>query len=916
MPRPPLPNLLIAIDSEFERIPGTAFNTILSYQACAVNRDTGLTRDFIQHVWPDRRGKSHRITLPDFIGLVLRDALHAGVIATHPRSITLAFHFARVDLSMFVDFHTRLKRRLNAVRGTYITTTRRLMLEIPTEAGKRRMSFAIIDTTLLAPEKKKSLAELGRQVGLEKFEIPSNYSIAEMARYRKEQSEAYNAYALRDAQITAQYACSIYDQFKAFGIPGGPPTIGAAGSAMFRRQFPTKADLHAFLGKGIPCAAMAMKLAAGAYHGGMNSIYYLGYSPFGRVVTDVDIRAAYTTSLSAISWPDWTSARYTKLLVDLAVIDQAMTFSLVEFKFPPAAKFPCLPVRSRHKHGLIYPLEGEAWACGPELVAAQTMGAVITVREGYRIDWIPGRGHPFADYSQRIAKGRAEAEAAGDDLMGLAFKLLGNVLYGKASQGVSSQRPLADDVEDHRVFNAAIGEMVDLPPSSITCSAFAAYSTSLVRALLFETLHRLPSSSIALMATTDGILFCGDESDIDVTGPIAQAFKRARARVTGEQDPKIWDVKFTLPRVLCFKTRGAISIVPADWTGKVHLAKAGAHFPDHLTSDVEQSRYAEQLYRSRDYDTQYTRKNLTPLSKQHELGCDVTEEIVNVQLSWEFDWKNKPIEPVVDSEGLISFGTRPWPTIQVFEEHRKNFDEWRHHEHRVLKTVRDYVDLVEWIALRSTRKALRTNARGVLPNLARAVVAEHLRRSLRERKTYQEIAQSLSSATPYFVSVSMIQNIRRKRNLIDKRCVFHLSADDIVFARGYSSNGTNPITIGQLREFIIPGSVAERQFGEIWERRLPAPALALTYSAEILPFRQKAEPVHKPDPAPEADYAAIFSERFALLKRNVDWAEARLRAIEHTINVYRRDTAADFESAKAAVLAAISRKSNQEKTAP
>ena len=51
-----------------------------------------------------------------------------------------------------------------------------------------------------------------------------------------------------------------------------------------------------------------------------------------------------------------------------------------------------------------------------------------------------------------------------------------------------------------------------------------------------------------------------------------------------------------------------------------------------------------------------------------------------------------------------------------------------------------------------------------------------------------------------------------------------LSADDIEFARLY---GTNPIAVEQLRDAIIPGSIAERQFAEIWERRLPAPVLMI-----------------------------------------------------------------------------------------
>ena len=213
------------------------------------------------------------------------------------------------------------------------------------------------------------------------------------------------------------------------------------------------------------------------------------------------------------------------------------------------------------------------------------MGAQIRVIDGYRVDWIPDRGYPFADYGKLTFKGRAEADAAGDKLWALVYKLLSNALYGKVAQAVASKRPLADDVEYNRVFDAAFGDMVDLPASSITCHAFAAWVTSFVRAVLFETMHRLPSTAIALMATTDGILFCGDMSAIDTSGPLAQAFKRARARITGELDPEIWDLQYTLPRVLCFKTRGAITVVSADWKGKVHLAKAGAHFPEDSQDD-------------------------------------------------------------------------------------------------------------------------------------------------------------------------------------------------------------------------------------------------------------------------------------------------------------------------------------------
>ena len=47
-------------------------------------------------------------------------------------------------------------------------------------------------------------------------------------------------------------------------------------------------------------ALMACVFAPGAYHGGMNSIYHVGYSPLGREVLDADLAGAYSTSLAAI----------------------------------------------------------------------------------------------------------------------------------------------------------------------------------------------------------------------------------------------------------------------------------------------------------------------------------------------------------------------------------------------------------------------------------------------------------------------------------------------------------------------------------------------------------------------------------------------------------------------------------------
>ena len=487
-------------------------------------------------------------------------------------------------------------------------------------------------------------------------------------------------------------------------------------------------------------------------------------------------------------------------------------------------------------------------------------------------------------------------------MRGLGFKLLGNTVYGKIAQGVSSKRLIADDVSYHKVFDAETGEMEDLPPSSITCAAIAAWATAFVRAAMIEMMHRMPPTAIVRQATTDGILFDGVESDISVaaSGPVMAVYRRARTFIDDVLDPNVLEIKHLLPRALPFKTRGLISVVPEDWTGDVHLAKAGAHFPPHLKTEVESTRYAEQLYRERTYETTYTRKDLTSLSEQYKTGSDLTATTRAIRLNWDFDFKNEPIEfTVADVEGVISFATRPWRNIKAFET-RRRIEDWQRSQRRSLKTARDYFDFVEWAALRPMRKLVRTRSDGILPNLARVIAAEAMRRPWNERPSYTVIAEALARATGKPITKHTIQDIRRRRDRIPHQCLGMLSADDIAFARVY---GANPVAIEQLRSAILPGSIAERQLADALERRLPAP------------LRQLAPPEPEPEPEPGLaletehvngfDYFRIFEERRRLLVTKVDHDEARWRAIEFTVNFCRSKLGIDFEVAKSTVLAAL-----------
>jgi hypothetical protein len=63
-----------------------------------------------------------------------------------------------------------------------------------------------------------------------------------------------------------------------------------------------------------------------------------------------------------------------------------------------------------------------------------------------------------------------------------------------------------DGVRGKRVFDTRAQSMKTLPSSKITNSMMAAFTTSIVRAMISEALARLPADAVLATATTDGFL--------------------------------------------------------------------------------------------------------------------------------------------------------------------------------------------------------------------------------------------------------------------------------------------------------------------------------------------------------------------------------------------------------------------------
>ena len=335
-------------------------------------------------------------------------ALKERVIDKVPNRFIISAHFTRADLTTFADFEL-FKRSIGAVRKSYATTERPLQLDLATDEGPVRCSATVVDTMMLSPAG-TSLEKLGKLLGVPKIELPAGYSKDRMDLFLRDHPEKFEEYAITDAVIPAIWVARIYSLlFDRLGIKKKVITLGGAAVELVKRE--AKAcgiELNEFLGHEKRRNSRWCTWCRRSRHPRRRITAVImspprwGFRRRGNELTDFDIKAAYTTALAFIGVPDWNGARHCVELDELAVVDEAMTVALVEFRFPDSTRFPCLPVRASNKRGLVHPLEGTSWATGPELTVARGMGAILKIRDGYRVDWIPGGVRLFEDITRLI----------------------------------------------------------------------------------------------------------------------------------------------------------------------------------------------------------------------------------------------------------------------------------------------------------------------------------------------------------------------------------------------------------------------------------------------------------------------------------------------------------------------------------
>ncbi|MBA2073893.1 hypothetical protein [Aeromonas veronii] len=546
-------DLWVGIDAEWVTLDGQ--NIVSSYQYYCVN-SRGETLGKVIYPEPGKR-----LAFETLISMAVEGCRAAGLIKKWPRKIVVVAHFLRADLSTFKDFwHMKasLDGQGGSVVGQIITDSgygvdetaerkRRAPLKPITLRDRhrkpQRTTIQFVDTLFLSPNK-SPLSALGSMLGLPKEVIPEGYSIERMDELLVGDKEAFERYALRDAEIAVKYALKVRDFLGGqFGLQKLPRSLGAVGVAVFR-QLLKAADVDYMAAFGLEIkkeerwnsgkgkvATKTVKrpspdrwrceaLAICCYHGGRNESFMMGPTDIGDWY-DWDLKGAYTTGLCDLLVPDYANMHTSSDPQDF--IGHVMGFAYVEFTFPAGTRFPCFPVRSE-QYGLRFPLSGLAYVTAPEIELALSMGATIAIKHGVIVPWVAGSQPLFEDFTRLIQRLRREYPKK--SLEEVMVKEIGNSLYGKLAQGLS----------DKNAFDTATGLSKKIGPSAVTNPYMAAHTTGLIRAVCGELLHRIPSHRTVVSVTTDGFLTDAPLEELDQTGPLCRRYQALCQRLHGDEE--------------------------------------------------------------------------------------------------------------------------------------------------------------------------------------------------------------------------------------------------------------------------------------------------------------------------------------------------------------------------------------------
>ncbi|MDU8946445.1 DNA polymerase [Ovoidimarina sediminis] len=755
--------LIIGFDTEYQRdvveLPsGKAElrNIVLSYQfSCRIvtTENEGEEPCWSGIRLPPGPNDEDRFSLEEFVGHAIRAGFEEHPDLVMPSDIYLVAHFNRADVPGFSDFKDEKTRRalnLENVRGSYVNVKKDIPISLKDDDTDEAidLSVRIRDTITLAPTGAQSLEKLGGILGFEKIKLSDDRKEEQhfkenMQDFLKSNWNLFREYAIRDAEICAQYSLKMIrlnrektDKFKL------PITLTSIGVDLIREYWKENGvDPLEIVGKeecvdrywskknsryqtskrvvSIKNLFWNEDFFTECYHGGRNEQFWFGPAPEG-VWYDYDLTSAYPSAMALIGVPDWSTIRPIKNTEELLNGDlrpNSLAFANVDFEFPESVRYPVLPVRT--ENGLIFPRRGNSSTHISEILLAKELGAKITLVEGRRIDSVTaeiraGLPHEFNRVFQGFAKRCIEERAKypKKTLNNLFWKELVNSTYGKTAQGL----------RERRIYDLRDGDTKRLGPSKITNPVFASFITAFCRAVLGEIMNALPETVKVFSVTTDGFLTTATEEDmLYAPGFLSGMYRASRHLLAGPvpegQPPRpIYEVKHVIRQPLGWRTRGQATLRPSqkqDWEdtnwdllgSKVEpteddmlvLAKGGIKL-NRLLSKPEQNNEVVELFLNRKPSDTQTLTLGRGIREMYEGGLDFTNKELTERLSMEFDWKRRP-----ESAGMFSvkfgdtderkhlvFTTKPWDSVDQFNTVRRIWAEYNKNAPHCLKTLEDY----------------------------------------------------------------------------------------------------------------------------------------------------------------------------------------------------------------------------------
>lgn len=727
-------------------------------------------------------GNAHKITIESFLARVFRAAIDAGIADRGVLRLSkmgakkdkvhvyLAAHFSRADLPMLKDFDKKVYR-LEELRGKLHTGLkgRHRTKDIVISKGARGLKFCAeithVDTMLYAPTGDQSLASLGRIVGLEKLAV-EGFRKDEMKRFKAEDPDQFRAYAVRDAVIAARYTQMILNVLgqqmgRDFQFKLPPLSLGTFSVTMIQKivREITGKELNWYLGKEVPaedetpdedgyyrvnkrnknnfCSGINAyySLIANGYFGGLNTSF-MGGLIVGLHI-DCDLPNAYPTAMADIEAVDFTRPTPSNDPALLADISKGLSVAHISFKHPDGIKYPVIPVSDNKS--LYFPMEGDsAYVCTPELKLARELGVEIKVHEGIHFPYLTDVEHTrFLEGAvKHLIDKRKTAANDGQALLALIYKEVANSAYGKIGQDVSSHKTdfkyndfLAGHSPVYSLFDDSRGE---LGPSPITNPLYAGTITSKIRAVANQVMNALPDDVYVTSFTTDGGVFNRRPEDMELKGSLIDMFLESRRRLTGEDEPALFEVKGMDRGRVQIKTRVGVSTEFVDGEKPIVAATgfvlSEREYEEYLGIVESDGNLAGARYKAgnvlehimgRDRGSKLLDWSFNNVRDQ----VNAEDKHLKVVYRWksagfDYDFKRIPINIRGDEDGLARFDTRPPRDVDESLSYRELLKKWSKQDGgRVLKTAEDFRKFMDYAGA-VLKKEIAPSRRGPKPLLA------------------------------------------------------------------------------------------------------------------------------------------------------------------------------------------------------